>query len=113
MFFRFHMLVICVIIFFFVNQDLHLGIEICIEAVFDVVHKAAHLLLSPSKAFGTLSRMFSSHDSGVKEDHNVVEASVSTATLGEDDPKPSERNTSFNQLNTDARTCQDVITELG
>ncbi|KAF7813801.1 Gastric triacylglycerol lipase [Senna tora] len=97
-----------------VVEDLHLAIEICIEAVFDVFHKAAHLLLSPSEAFGMLFSLFSSRRSGVKEDEDAVVASVSTSTLGETDPKPTERNTSFNQsLNTDARTCQDVITELG
>ncbi|XP_054786693.1 uncharacterized protein LOC129292965 isoform X1 [Prosopis cineraria] len=97
-----------------VIEDLHLFIEICIEAIFDVVHKAAHLLLSPSEAFGTLKQLFSSHESSFKEDHDVVDVSVSAAVLGKNDPKPSERNTSFNQsLNTDARTCQDVITELG
>ncbi|KAK4283708.1 hypothetical protein QN277_000633 [Acacia crassicarpa] len=97
-----------------VIEDLHLFTEICIEAIFDVVHKAAHLLLSPSEAFGTLKRLFSSHESGIKEEHDAVDVSVSTAVLGKNDPKPSERNSSFNQsMNTDARTCQDVITELG
>ncbi|XP_027358019.1 uncharacterized protein LOC113867146 isoform X2 [Abrus precatorius] len=97
-----------------VVEDLHLGTELCIEAVFDVVHKAAHLLLSPSKAFGTLFRLFSSHESGVKEDCDGVEnVSISTATLGENDPKPTERNIKYQPLNTDARTCQDVITDLG
>jgi hypothetical protein len=98
----------------FVKQDLHLGIEICIEAVFDVVHKAAHLLLSPTKAFGALFRLFSSHESGNKEIHNSAEdASISTATLEGEDPAPTERITNYESLNTDARTCQDVITDLG
>ncbi|XP_027342663.1 lipase 1-like [Abrus precatorius] len=98
-----------------VIEDLHLAMEIFIEAVFDVVHKAAHLLLSPSEALGTLFRLFSSHERGVVEDNDVFEdASISTATLGENDPTPTARNTNFRQsLNTDARTCQDVITELG
>ncbi|KAI9128821.1 hypothetical protein K1719_000304 [Acacia pycnantha] len=97
-----------------VIEDLHLFTEICIEAIFDVVDKAAHLLLSPSEAFGTLKRLFSSHESGIKEEHDAADVSVSTAVLGKNDPKPSERNSSFNQsMNTDARTCQDVITELG
>lgn len=107
--------VILVFLGFFVNQDLHLGMEIFIEAAFDIVHKGLHLLLSPSEAFGTLFRLVSSHGRGVEDDNNGVEnASISTATHGENDPTPTERNTSFCQsLNTDARTCQDVITELG
>ncbi|XP_061342095.1 uncharacterized protein LOC133288377 isoform X2 [Gastrolobium bilobum] len=97
-----------------VVEDLHLGIEICIEAVFDVFHKAAHLLLSPTEAFGKLFGLFSSHESGIKEDSDdVVDASISTATVGENDPTPTERKTNYQSLNTDARTCQDVITDLG
>ncbi|CAL0322210.1 unnamed protein product [Lupinus luteus] len=97
-----------------VVEDLHLGIEICIEAVFDVVRKAAHLLLSPSKAFGTLLRLFSFHESGIKEDHGDADNTfVSSATPGENDQAPTERITNFQSLNTDAHTCQDVITELG
>lgn len=88
--------------------------EIFIEAVFDFVHKAVHLLLSPSEAFGKLSRLFSSQERGVENDDNVENATVYTATLGENVPTPTERNTDFRQsFSTDARTCQDVITELG
>lgn len=94
------------------NQDLHLGMEIFIEAVFDVVHKAVHFLLSPSEAFGKLFKLFSSHERGIVDDNGVVEdASISSATPGDNGPTPTERNTS--SLNTDSRTCQDVITELG
>ncbi|XP_047163478.1 uncharacterized protein LOC124833130 isoform X1 [Vigna umbellata] len=97
-----------------VVEDLHLGIELSIEAVFDVVHKAAHLLLSPSEAFGALVRLFSSHESAVKGDPDGEEdASIYTDTLGENDPKPKERTLKYQPLNTDARTCQDVITDLG
>jgi hypothetical protein len=99
----------------FVHQDLHLGMEIFIEAVFDFVHKAVYLLLSPSEAFGKLFRLFSSHERGIEDDNIVVEnATIYTATLGENDRTPTERNTDFQQsFSTDARTCQDVITELG
>ncbi|KAF5445383.1 hypothetical protein F2P56_034434 [Juglans regia] len=98
-----------------VIEDLHLAIEIFIEAIFDVVHKAAHFILSPLEAFRNLSRWISSHNGGTREnDGSVLEASFTTATLGENDPAPTERNATFHQsLNTDARTCQDVITELG
>lgn len=100
---------------FFGLQDLHLAIEISIEAIFDVFHKIAHFILSPSKAFRFLFGGYSSHNnSGIENDGRVSEASVSTATLGENDSCPTERTTTFHgSLNTDARTCQDVITELG
>ncbi|KAM3751089.1 hypothetical protein ACB098_04G082100 [Castanea mollissima] len=98
-----------------VIEDLHLAIEIFIEAIFDVVHKAAHFILSPSEAFRKLFRWVSYYIGRTKENHgNVVEVSVTTDTLGENDPAPTEQNVTFYQsLNTDARTCQDVITELG
>ena len=100
---------------FYDLQDLHLGIEIVIEAVFDVVHKAAHVLLSPSHAIRLLFKWYSSGSShGTENDGSVSEASILTATLGENDPSPTERTSTFHEsLNTDARTCQDVITELG
>ncbi|KAJ1393443.1 AB-hydrolase lipase domain [Sesbania bispinosa] len=95
------------------SPDLHLAIEICIKVVFDVVNKATHLL-SPSEAFGTLFKLFSSHESGIKEDHDGVEhKSIFTSTLGENDPTPTQRNINYQSLNTYAWTCQDVITDLG
>lgn len=99
----------------YVGQDLQLAIEIYIEAVFDIVHKGAHYLLSPVEAGRVLFGWVFSHAS----DHRDISVpdsntSVPTATLGDVDPTPTERQTTFNQyLNTDARTCQDVITELG
>uniref|UniRef100_A0A5B6YR46 Partial AB-hydrolase lipase domain-containing protein n=2 Tax=Davidia involucrata TaxID=16924 RepID=A0A5B6YR46_DAVIN len=98
-----------------VIEDLHLAIEIFIEAIFDVVHKAAHCLLSPAATFRTVLRWSYSHSAGTKDiPAGSSDASMSTATLGDNDPTPTERNTSFHQsLNTDARTCRDVITEFG
>ncbi|KAK3001784.1 hypothetical protein RJ639_020900 [Escallonia herrerae] len=95
-----------------VIEDLHLAIEIFIEAVFDVVHKAARCLLSPLDTFRTLLRWFSSRRSSTK--YGGLDASVATATLAENDPTPTGRKTSYqHSMNTDARTCRDVITELG
>ncbi|OIW10041.1 hypothetical protein TanjilG_32781 [Lupinus angustifolius] len=98
-----------------VIEDLHLELEIFIERAFDVVHKAIHLLLSPSEAFETLKRVFSSHERGGKDEHGEIEdTSISTATLGKNDPTTTTRTISFRQpLNTGARTCQDVITDMG
>lgn len=98
-----------------VVEDLHLAIEIIIETVFGFVHKAAHCLLSPIVTFMDVVQWFFSRMSGpedVPTDGSGV--SVPTDTLSENDPTPRERQTSFyHSLNTDARTCQDVITELG
>lgn len=100
--------------FHLVHQDLHLAIEIFIEAIFDVFHKAAHYFFSPTEAIRILCGYFSSHSKSNKITCVASESLEITATLGENDPTPSERKTSFNNsLNTDARTCQDVITELG
>jgi pimeloyl-ACP methyl ester carboxylesterase len=94
-----------------VIEDLHLGIEIFIEAVFDMFHKAAGCILSPLESVGALLRWcFGSS----KDDSDEVDVVVPTATLGDDDPTPTQRETTINNpLNTDARTCRDVITELG
>ncbi|KAL9239415.1 hypothetical protein vseg_013741 [Gypsophila vaccaria] len=95
-----------------VIEDLHLGIEICIEAIFDTVHKIAHFLLSPSEAFRILSRWAFPKRSCPDIVHESVET-VPTAVLGENEAAPVERKATFHPLNTDARTCQDVITEFG
>lgn len=96
-------------------QDLHLVIEIFIEVIFDFFHKAAHFLLSPSEVLRVVCRWFSPQSSSIVDMRNgVSDTSVPTATLGEDDPALTERNSTFHQaLNTDARTCKDVITEFG
>nr|DAD31714.1 TPA_asm: hypothetical protein HUJ06_010565 [Nelumbo nucifera] len=98
-----------------VVEDLQLAIEIFIEAIFDIFHKAALCLLSPSEAFRILSKWFSSLNSSIKQVSSCgSDTSVPTSTLGENDPTPTERkNTLYQSLNTDARTCQDVITEFG
>ncbi|KAH9722586.1 Abhydro lipase domain-containing protein [Citrus sinensis] len=98
-----------------VIEDLHLAIEIFIETIFDFFHKAAHFLLSPSEALRMSWRWFSSDKNDTEVIHrDVYDASVHTDTLGENDPSVSERKSTFHHvMNTDARTCQDVITELG
>ncbi|XP_056175365.1 uncharacterized protein LOC115676704 isoform X2 [Syzygium oleosum] len=97
-----------------VIEDLHLAMEIFIEAIFDIVHKAAHCLLSPAEVSKMLYGWIFSHNTVNHNNDVVSESSVTTATLGENDPALSESKTSFHHsLNTDTRTCQDVITELG
>ncbi|OIT05328.1 PREDICTED: uncharacterized protein LOC109224064 isoform X1 [Nicotiana attenuata] len=97
-----------------VVEDLHLAIEITIEAVFEFVDKAAHCLLSPIGTLKKVVKWFCSYNSGHEDVPSVGSGvSVPVDTLAESDPTPRERKTGFNSLNTDARTCQDVITELG
>lgn len=51
------------------------------------------------------------HGSG-RDTSSVVD--VSTANVGSDNPVPTERKSVYHHsLNTDSRTCEDVITELG
>lgn len=79
-----------------------------------MVHKAAHFVLSPTETFRVLFGWFSHHSNGSEDiAADDLNATVPTSTLGEDDPTPTERKTNFHPLNTDARTCRDVITELG
>lgn len=97
----------------YANQDVHLVTEILIEVVFDVIHKAVHYFLSP---FGTSKMLLSwfSSSSGKQISDDSSNVSVLTATLAETDPTPKERTViSPYSLNTDGRTCRDVITELG
>lgn len=69
-------------------------------------------MLSPSEAVKILSEeAFPQWTNNVHVDELVE--NVSTSVLGEDEPAPTERKITFHPLNTDARTCQDVITELG
>lgn len=61
-------------------------------------------------------RWFSPQQSKNREisDKGQQDVSIPTATLGESNPTPTERQTRFHQsLNTDARTCEDVIKEHG
>ncbi|CAL4956387.1 unnamed protein product [Urochloa decumbens] len=92
-----------------VFEDLHLAIEIFIESVFDIVHKGAHYVLSPSEVWQKLFCWI--HGSG-RDSSPVVD--VPTANVGSDNPIPTERKAVYrHSLNTDSRTCEDVITELG
>ncbi|WVZ70413.1 hypothetical protein U9M48_019084, partial [Paspalum notatum var. saurae] len=89
--------------------DLHLAIEIFIESIFDIVHKGAHYIFSPSEVWQKIFCWI--HGSG-RDNSTVVD--VPTANVGSDNPVPTERKTVYrHSLNTDSRTCEDVITELG
>ncbi|VAH60489.1 unnamed protein product [Triticum turgidum subsp. durum] len=93
-----------------VVEDVHLAVEIFIESVFDVVHKGAHYVLSPSEVWQKLFWWI--HGNRVGNSSPAVD--VPTANIGSDNPVPTERKTVYRHaLNTDSRTCEDVITELG
>ncbi|KAA8525538.1 hypothetical protein F0562_007409 [Nyssa sinensis] len=65
-------------------EDLYLAIGIFEEAIFDVVHKAAHCLLSPFDTSKTLLRWCYFHSSGTKDiPASSSDASASTAILGD------------------------------
>ncbi|GAA0164277.1 lipase [Lithospermum erythrorhizon] len=98
-----------------VIEDLHLAIEISIESAFDVVQKATNCIVTPFETIRKVLKWVSSHPDGrVEYSGDDPSASVPTATLSDSDPTPQERKTTvYHSLNTDARTCRDVITELG
>lgn len=91
---------------------MQLGIEIFIEAIFDIFHKCAHYLLSPLESCQRFYSWLFRHNR-VNDDQSL-NVSVPAASLGDEDPTLRDSNCSFSHsMNTDARTCQDVITELG
>lgn len=88
--------------------------EIFIEAIFDIFHKAVHHLFSPADAVKAIRGWFSSRNMSCEDTDVASDHSVAMSRLGESDPALTEGTSSFaHMLNTDARTCQDVITELG
>lgn len=89
-----------------------------IESVFEMVQKVARFILSPTEAGNKVySWLYPTHGNGNGNDEGSdsdTEIPIPTATVGSKDPMPTKTHISFpNYLNTDSRTCQDVITELG
>lgn len=83
-------------------------VEILIERVFETVQTLIHYVLSP---FNTLklfiSWLFFSHFN--REPDHLVD----TSTLGDSNPAIQKQARRQQSLNTDERTCEDVITALG
>ncbi|CAN6445980.1 unnamed protein product [Victoria cruziana] len=97
-----------------VVEDLQLAIEIFIESVFEKFHSVAHHLLSPFATCQLLFRYIFSCEGKNKDVAIDVTKSVPTSVLGNVDPTPTEQEATFHPpLNTDCRTCKDVIRELG
>lgn len=78
-------------------------------------HKISRCIFSPREAFKIILGWFSSSSPSSKDEcDEVSEAPIPMDTLGDNDPAPKEKKVPlYSSLNTDARTCQDVITELG
>ncbi|KAI4319196.1 hypothetical protein MLD38_032826 [Melastoma candidum] len=87
-----------------VIEDLHLAVEVLIEALFDIVRKMAISLFSPVDAIRKLWSWFLPFNDGSSCSCNDI--TVPADSCDSDMPL-------YHSLNTDARTCQDVITELG
>lgn len=90
-------------------EDLQLSVELFIERVFDVVRNLIYSGLSPCE---TVKLLFKWCFYSNLYEHSQLET-VNTATLGAADPTPQKHVKSEQNLNTDARTCEDVITGLG
>jgi hypothetical protein len=91
------------------KQDLQLSVELFIERVFDDVRNLIYSGLAPCETVKLLfKRCFHSN----LYEHSQLET-VNTATLSAADPTPQKHVKSEQNLNTDARTCEDVITGLG
>lgn len=90
-------------------KDLQLSMELFIERTFEVVRNFIYYLLSPFETFKVLFRWVWFNDPYQDSGEEVVD----TATLGDSDATPQKQLKQGQSLNTDGRTCEDVITSLG
>ncbi|KAG0607690.1 hypothetical protein M758_8G047800 [Ceratodon purpureus] len=91
-------------------EDLQLVVELMIERVFEVVRYVIHHVLSPFKTFRELIHWAFFRDTSYNDDTETT----NMATLGDSEPTPQKQKQVPQQpLNTDNRTCQDIITSLG
>ncbi|KAH7280236.1 hypothetical protein KP509_37G057400 [Ceratopteris richardii] len=91
-----------------VIEDMQLVVELSIERVFDVLRKVLLYCLSPLQTVKVFTSRMSTHQSKERE------MTIQTATLGESNPAPTvKKQKQFPVMNTDARSCEDVITDLG
>jgi hypothetical protein len=90
---------------------LQISIELFIERVFEVVRKGVHHLLSPFQTLKEVTLWVRFRD--LAQD-NIGAEVVETNILGGDEPVPQVKVQGRQQtLNTDSRTCGDIITSLG
>ncbi|MCO5593029.1 hypothetical protein L7F22_047034 [Adiantum nelumboides] len=90
-------------------EDMQLVVELSIERVFDVVRKVLLYCLSPLQTVKFLTgKLFTPHKDKKES------AKVQTATLGDSNPAPSMKKEKYHPaMNTDARSCEDFITDIG
>jgi hypothetical protein len=90
---------------------LQILIELFIEQVFEVVRNGVHHLLSPFQTLKEVTLWVRFRD--LAQDNMGAEM-VDTTILGSDEPVPQVKVQGHQQtLNTDSRTCGDIITSLG
>lgn len=91
-------------------EDLQLVVELLIERVFEVVRSLVHHVLSPFKTLREFLYWAFFRDTSYNDDTDLADM----ATLGNSDPDaPKQKQVPHHPLNTDNRTCQDIITSLG
>lgn len=91
-------------------QDLQLVVELMIERVFEVVRNIVHHVLSPFKTLREFIHWAFFRDTSYNDDTVATDM----ATLGDSEPAPHKlKQVPQQPLNTDNRTCQDIITSLG
>lgn len=84
--------------------------ELMIERVFDIVRYIIHHVISPFNTLREFLHWAFFRDTSYHDDTE----STDMATLGDSDPVPQKQKQVLQQpLNTDNRTCQDIITSLG
>uniref|UniRef100_A0A7I4ED24 Partial AB-hydrolase lipase domain-containing protein n=1 Tax=Physcomitrium patens TaxID=3218 RepID=A0A7I4ED24_PHYPA len=86
-----------------VIEDMQFWVEIFIERIFEIVRSFIYYSLSPFKTAKLFLKFLLFSDSNPEPD-DLVE----TSTLGDSNPALQKQT-----LNTDGRTCEDVITSLG
>ena len=89
-------------------QDMEFWVELLIERIFETVQTLIHYVLSPSSTLKLfISWLFFCHFKRKPDDL------VDTSTLGDSNPAIQKQARRQQSLNTDERTCEDVITALG
>lgn len=89
-------------------QDMQFWVEIFIERIFEIVRSFIYYSLSPFKTAKLFLKFLLFSDSNPEPD-DLVE----TSTLGDSNPALQKQVKQKQTLNTDGRTCEDVITSLG
>jgi hypothetical protein len=84
-------------------------VELFIERVFDIVRNLIYFGLSPFETMKLFFRWCFVRNPYDDSQQEIVD----TATLGNADPTPQKQIKREQTLNTDSRTCEDVIIGLG